>query len=73
VGFGRLNPPLDWKKAKDNGKENLRLRCNIAWWGERGLHWTGFWRSIEAQVLLSTPPSIIIINLDMQGSLKWPP
>jgi lysophospholipase L1-like esterase len=60
------------KRAQDTGKENLRLRCNIAWWGERGLRWTRFRRSVEAQVLLSTPPSVIIINLGGNDLVSLP-
>ena len=51
------------KRAADTGKRNLRLACTIAWWGERGLRWKDFRRSIEAQVLLSSAPSLVIINL----------
>lgn len=50
--------------AKASGKANLKLDdVTIAWWGKRGLGWNGLRRHIEAQVLLSSPPSMIIINL----------
>lgn len=50
--------------AKSWNKPNLGLPdVSIAWWAERGLRWTGFRRLIETQVLFSSPPSVIIINL----------
>ena len=50
-------------RAKATNKPNLRLHVDIAWWGERGLGWEGFRRSIESQVLLSSPPRLILIHL----------
>ncbi|XP_053382038.1 uncharacterized protein LOC128549419 [Mercenaria mercenaria] len=46
------------------GKPNLNITgLSIAWWGKRGLGWSGLRQHIETQVLLSTPPRIIIVNL----------
>jgi hypothetical protein len=51
-------------RAKATGKTNLHLPGKvIAWWAVRGLRWLSFRRTIEAQVLLSTPPEIIAIHL----------
>ncbi|KAH3706906.1 hypothetical protein DPMN_066297 [Dreissena polymorpha] len=43
--------------------ENLRLPTSIAWWGIGGLTWSSLRRSIEANVLLSTPPKVLILHL----------
>ena len=51
------------KRAADSGNHNLHLTCTIAWWCEQGLRWKDLRRSIQAQVLLSSAPSIVIINL----------
>ncbi|XP_045207519.1 uncharacterized protein LOC123559617 [Mercenaria mercenaria] len=51
-------------RAEATGKPNLRLPGKtIAWWAVRGLHWFSFRRTIEAAVLLSSPPKAIIIHL----------
>ena len=50
-------------RAEDTGNHNLRLTCTIAWWSERGLRLKDLHCSIEAQVLLSSAPSIVKINL----------
>ncbi|XP_053388582.1 uncharacterized protein LOC123555069 [Mercenaria mercenaria] len=52
------------ERAKTTGKANLRLDGRtIAWWGVRGLRWSGFRRTVQSQVLLSPPPSAIVIHL----------
>lgn len=51
-------------RAVTTAKPNLRIQGKtIAWWGVRGLKWADFRHSIQTQVLLSSPPSIIIIHL----------
>ena len=42
---------------------NLGLPASIAWWGVGGLTWAGLRRSVESQVLLCSPPKIIILHL----------
>ncbi|XP_045199650.2 uncharacterized protein LOC123553949 [Mercenaria mercenaria] len=50
--------------AKATGKPNLGIpNISIAWWAVRGLRWRGFRHAVETQVILSSPPSIIYINL----------
>ena len=50
--------------ASDTQKSNLRIpNVTIAWMGVRGLGWTGFRREIEAKVLFSDSPKLIIIHL----------
>ena len=50
--------------TKAMGKPNLGIpNISIAWWAVRGLRWSGFRRSVETQVLFSSPPSIIFIHL----------
>lgn len=52
------------QRARDTGKPSLKISGKtIAWWGVRGLTWTEFRRSIEGQVLLSSPPTVIILHL----------
>ncbi|KAH3866395.1 hypothetical protein DPMN_029458 [Dreissena polymorpha] len=43
--------------------ENLRLPTSIAWWGIGGLTWSTLRRSIESNVLLSTPPKVLVLHL----------
>ncbi|KAH3699353.1 hypothetical protein DPMN_074309 [Dreissena polymorpha] len=50
-------------KKKDRGMENRRLHTSIAWWGIGGLTWSSLRRSIEANVLLSTPPKVLVLHL----------
>ncbi|XP_060570324.1 uncharacterized protein LOC132728663 isoform X1 [Ruditapes philippinarum] len=61
--------------ASDTFKSNLKIDgVSIAWWGKRGLGWSGLRRHIELQVLFSQPPKMVIINLggnDLQ-SFKTP-
>ncbi|XP_060590038.1 uncharacterized protein LOC132745207 isoform X2 [Ruditapes philippinarum] len=50
--------------AIQTGKKNLRLPGQtIAWLGVRGLRWSTLRREIEAKVLLSPAPSLILIHL----------
>jgi lysophospholipase L1-like esterase len=52
------------KRAESTGKVNLSIEGKtIAWWGVRELRWASFRHSVQTQVLLSSPPSVIIIHL----------
>ncbi|XP_045203614.2 uncharacterized protein LOC123556739 [Mercenaria mercenaria] len=51
-------------RARETGKEHLRLNgLTVEWLGVRGLHWSELRNQIEAKVLFSSPPSIIILHL----------
>ncbi|XP_045210665.2 uncharacterized protein LOC123562078 [Mercenaria mercenaria] len=58
--------------ATATGKPNLNIEgVSVAWWGKRGMGWSGFRQHIETQVLLSSPPRIIIINLGGNDLLQF--
>ncbi|KAH3881298.1 hypothetical protein DPMN_005223 [Dreissena polymorpha] len=61
--LGDSIPQRAGARAKDWGIENLRLPTSIAWWGIGGLTWSTLRRSIEANVLLSTPQKVLVLHL----------
>ena len=50
--------------ARNRGQPHLNLRtATVGWWCKRGMSWSQFRHSIEANVLLSTPPKVVLIHL----------
>ena len=56
------------------GKTDLKTPTKICWMGLRGLGWHRLRHAIEAEVLLGTPPSIIVVHLggnDLVNHSVW--
>ncbi|XP_060570325.1 uncharacterized protein LOC132728663 isoform X2 [Ruditapes philippinarum] len=55
--------------ASDTFKSNLKIDgVSIAWWGKRGLGWSGLRRHIELQVLFSQPPKMFLYYRYFHGT-----